>query len=185
MATGELANPISASKRAADTGVLITEIVLNEPGCGRNLDAIARMNWLHDRYRRAGKIKDEDMLYTLSLFVLEPVRWAERFEWRPLSDIERCALAVYWKSLGEAMDIPFDILPSAKSGWQDGLHWLDELETWSKTYDVMNTLPDENNKALALATLNICLTNVPRIFHRVGLQFVAALLDDRLREAMM
>lgn len=185
MTTGELAHPLLSSKRAADTAALLTEIVLNKPGSVRNLDAIARMNWLHERYRRAGKIKDEDMLYTLSLFVLEPVRWTERFEWRTLSDLERCALAVYWKNLGEVMDIPYDALPSAKSGWQDGLHWLEELEAWSKAYDVENTVPNEHNKTLALATLKIGLTNVPRIFHGVGLRFVAALLDQRLRRAMM
>ncbi|KAJ5707047.1 hypothetical protein N7488_006848 [Penicillium malachiteum] len=119
---GELASPTSSSKRAADTGVLLTEIVLNKPNSTRNLDTIARMNWLHDRYRRAGKIKDETMLYTLSLFVLEPIRWTNRFEWRSLLDIERCALAVYWRSLCEAMDISYEVLPSAKSGWRDDLH---------------------------------------------------------------
>ncbi|KAJ5730016.1 uncharacterized protein N7483_004524 [Penicillium malachiteum] len=185
VATGELADPASSSKRAADTGVLITEIVLNKPRSDRNLDAIARMNWLHDRYRKAGKIKDEDMLYTLSLFVLEPVRWTERFEWRALSDVERCALAVYWKSLGEVMDIPYEVLPSAESGWQDGLHWLEELEAWSKQYGNENTVPDEHNRTLALATLRIGLTNVPRILHSVGMKFVAALLDQRLQQAMM
>ncbi|KAJ6014657.1 hypothetical protein N7540_009248 [Penicillium herquei] len=161
VATGELANPTSSSKRVADTGVLITEIVLNKPHSTRNLDAIARMNWLHDRYRRARKIKDEDMLYTLSLFVLEPVRWTEKFEWRSLLDIERCALAVYWKIMGEIMDIPYEVLPSAKSGWRDGLHWLEELETWSKGYDNQNTVPGEHNNTLALSTLKIGLTNVP------------------------
>jgi hypothetical protein len=83
------------------------------------------------------------------------------------------------------MEIPYDVLPSARSGWQDGLHWLEELEAWSKAYDVKNTVPDEHNKTLALATLTIGLTNVPRISHGVGLQFVAALLDQRLRRAMM
>jgi hypothetical protein len=185
VATGELSDPTLSSKRAADTGVLLTEIVLNKPRSVRNLDAIARMNWLHDRYRRSGKIKDDDMLYTLSMFVLEPLRWTERFEWRNLSDLERCAMAVYWKSLGEVMDIPYDALPSAKSGWRDGLHWLAELEEWSKAYDEKNTIPDEHNRTLALATVKIGLTNVPRIFHGVGLQFVAALLDQRLRRAMM
>ncbi|KAJ5113213.1 hypothetical protein N7456_001747 [Penicillium angulare] len=183
--TGELRNPTSASKRAADTGVLLTEIVLNKPKSIRNLDAIARMNWLHDRYRKAGKIEDEDMLYTLSLFVLEPVRGVQRFEWRRLSDLEICALAVYWKSLGEAMDIPYEVLPSAKSGWEDGLHWLEELEIWSKAYDFENTVPDENNRVLAFATLDIGLTNVPSIFRGVAMQLMAALLGKRLRRAMM
>ena len=125
------------------------------------------------------------MLYTLSLFALEPLRWTERFEWRSLSDLEKCASAVYWKSLGEVMDVPYDALSSANSGWRDALHWLDDLEAWSKAYDKENTVADENNRTLALATLKIGLTNVPRIFHGIALQFVAALLDENLRRAMM
>ncbi|KAJ9615189.1 hypothetical protein H2200_001263 [Cladophialophora chaetospira] len=185
VATEELADPILSSKRAADTGVMITEIVLNQPGSARSLDAIARMNWLHDRYRRAGKISDEDMLYTLTLFLLEPMRWTERFEWRTLSDLEKCALAVYWKSLGTVMDIPYDALPSSRSGWQDGLHWLEKLDAWSKVYEEEHTVPYEHNKTLALATIEIGLTNVPRKFHGIGLTFVSTLLDPRLRRAMM
>jgi hypothetical protein len=87
------------------------------------------MNWLHDRYRKSGKIKDDDMLYTLSLFALEPMRWTKNLEWRDLSDIERCALAVYRKNVGEVMSIPYDALPSSKTGWQNGLEWLSELQT--------------------------------------------------------
>ena len=155
------------------------------PRSHRNLDAIARMNWLHDRYRKAGKITDNDMLYTLSLFVLEPIRWTENFEWRTLSDTERCALAVYWKTLGEVMDIPYNTLPSVISGWHDGLHWLDELEAWSKSYEEEYRIPDEHNRTLTRATIAIALTNMPRIFHGIGLQFVAALLEPQLRRAML
>jgi len=185
VATGELSDPITSSKRAADTGVLITEIVLNKPRSSRNLDAIARMNWLHARYRKAGKITDDDMLYTLSLFVLEPIRWTSRFEWRDLTDLETCALAVYWKHLGEVMDIPYDKLPSSTTGWRDGLQWLEELEAWSKVYEDQHRVPDEHNKTLTRSTIEIALTNVPRAFHGLSLQFVAALLEPQLRQAMM
>ncbi|KAL2398838.1 ER-bound oxygenase mpaB' [Exophiala dermatitidis] len=185
VATGQLSDFESSSKRAADTGVLVSEFVLNRPGSDRNLDAIARMNWLHDRYRKSGKIKDEDMLYTLSLFVLEPLRWTRRFEWRNLSDIEICAMAVYWKSVGEMMNIPYDALLSAKPGWRDGLHWLEEVESWSRLYEIQHTVPDKNNRTLALATIAMALTNVPYILHGLGLQVVAALLDRRLRQAML
>ncbi len=143
------------------------------------------MNWLHDRYRRTGKIKDEDMLCTLSLLFLEPIGWVERFEWRSLSALEGCPFAVYWKHLGEVMDIPYDVLLSAKSGWQDGLHWLEEIEAWSEAYDEENTVVHESNRVLASATLTIALTNIPLMLHGVTLQFVAALLDQRLRRAMI
>lgn len=143
------------------------------------------MNWLHDRYRKAGRIKDDDMLYTLSLFALEPMRWTKSLEWRDLNDIERCAMAVYWKNMGEAMSIPYTSLSSAKTGWSNGLHWLTELEAWSHAYEVQNMLPCSSNHKLALATIDIGLTNVPQFLKPLGLKFAAALLDQRLRKAMM
>lgn len=185
MSTGELSDPTTASKRAADTGVLITEVVLNKPGTDRNLAAIARMNWLHDRYRRSNKIKDDDMLYTLSLFALESMRWTRDLEWRDLTDLERCAMAVYWKNLGEVMSIPYDALPSSSTGWCNGLEWLDELEAWSQEYEVENMVPSPSNRTLALATVDIGLTNVPRFLKALGVHFASALLSQRLREAMM
>jgi hypothetical protein len=96
VATRELADGTTASKRAADTGVLLTEVVLNLPDSERAIDGVARVNFLHGRYRRAGKISDDAMLYTLSLFALEPGRWVARYDWRPLSDVEKCAMGIFW-----------------------------------------------------------------------------------------
>ncbi|KAK5936857.1 hypothetical protein PMZ80_010976 [Knufia obscura] len=183
-ATGQLSNPASASKRTADTGILIVGAVLNEPGTARNMDAVARMNFLHDRYRKAGKIKDDDMLYTLSLFALEPIRWTRNLEWRCLEDVELCAMGVYWKSMGDQMQISYDLLSSRKSGWDDGLQFLEDLETWSTAYEAERMVPAESNNKLAVSTINIALTNVPRVFHGLGHHFVSALLEPRLRRAM-
>ena len=58
------------------------------------------MNYLHGRYIKAGKISNDDMLYTLSLFVLEPIRWTAKYEWRCVTDLERCAMGMCWKDLG-------------------------------------------------------------------------------------
>jgi len=49
ISTGQLSDSTTASKRAADTGVVITEIVLNDPTSPRAIDATARMNYLHTR----------------------------------------------------------------------------------------------------------------------------------------
>jgi hypothetical protein len=95
VATGQLLDPETASKRAADTGVVITEVVLNKPDSERAISGIAFMNYLHGRYIKAGKISNDDMLYTLSLFVLEPIRWTAKYEWRGVTDFERCAMGVY------------------------------------------------------------------------------------------
>lgn len=175
----------TASKRVADTGVILTEVVLNPPTSERSIAAIARMNHLHDMYRRTGRISDADMLYTLSLFALEPARWTNRYEWRTLSDMELCAIGTYWKSLGDAMKIPYDMLASGKVGWQDGLHWLGELRTWSVEYEKENMKPAVSNKIVANATVNILMHNVPRYLNGTSKKFIAALLEERLRTAMM
>lgn len=60
----------------------------HSPTSERATSAIARMNWLHGRYQKAGKISNDDMLYTLALFLLEPERWIRLYEWRDLTEME-------------------------------------------------------------------------------------------------
>jgi hypothetical protein len=45
-------------------------------------------------YQKAGKISNDDMLYTLSLFVLETSRWIRTYEWRAMTPMEVCAMCV-------------------------------------------------------------------------------------------
>jgi hypothetical protein len=143
------------------------------------------MNWLHDLYRKSGKIKDDDMLYTLSLFALEPMRWTKKLEWRDLTDLERCAMALYWKNMGDVMGISSDRLPSFTSGWANAVEWLKELEAWGNEYEVENMVPHPTNRVLADATIGIGLTNVPQCLRPLGTQFASALLSHRLRRAMI
>ena len=176
----------TASKRAADTEVVITEVVLNPPSSQRAVDGIARMNYLHGRYRKAGKISDADMLYTLSLFALEPIRWTARHEWRGLSELERCAMGVYWRDLGEAMEIPCDVVFKSKVNGRkaDGLDWLQALDEWSLEYEREHMVPNPTNEKLSKATLDIVLFNVPNCLRPFALKLVTALLELRLRRAM-
>ena len=185
VSTGELSNEKTASKRAADTGIVITEVVLNKPDSPRAVDGIARMNYLHDRYRQSGKISDDDMLYTLSLFALEPIRWTTQYEWRRLTDLERCAMGVCWKDLGDAMEIPYDALWTKGGSYSDGLGWLEALERWSLEYEEKHMVPDPANKRLALATMDIALFNVPVRLRSFAMQMVTVILGSRLRRAMM
>lgn len=50
------------------------------------------MNYLHSRYQKANKISNDDMLYTLSLFVLEVERWIRQWDWRSMTPMEICGL---------------------------------------------------------------------------------------------
>lgn len=185
VSTGELASTETASKRTADTGVLILEFCLNKQSSQRSMEAIARMNYLHSPYIKSGKISNEDLLYTLSVFALEPVRWIGNYEWRQMSDLELCATGTFWKAIGDKMKIDFNPLPSCKSGWVDGLQWLQEVQVWSEEYERDNMIPAETNRKLALSHLKVIFINLPRSMSVLGTYLVSFLVGERLRTAMM
>jgi hypothetical protein len=149
------------------------------------MDAIARMNYLHGPYRRAGKILDDDMLYTLSLFALEPMRWTRRYEWRELTPLEICALGVVWRDIGAGMEISYAALESHMTKERDGLAWMDALDRWSTAYELKNLVPAESNGKIAKATMDLFLIGTPSFMHTFTNQIVTALMDPRLRRAVL
>ena len=143
------------------------------------------MSFLHSPYLKAWKITSSDMLYTLSVFALEPTKWIGKYEWRHFTDLELCASGTYWKAIGDAMGISFEPLPSFGAGWKDGLHWLNEVQTWSEQYERRHMIPSKTNQRLAKAHLDVIFINVPRPFLITATRFVGVLLGERLRHAMM
>lgn len=189
VATSQFTEPSTACKRYTDTEVLVTEIIANEPAAERTKEAIGRMNYIHSQYRKSGKILDDDMLYTISLFASEPVRWIDRYEWRKLEDFEKCAIGTFWKSVGDAMEISWEKLRSGTGGtegtWKDGLHFWEELTEWSLQYEQENMVPDPNIHKTAEETIAILLWGIPEVLKPAGKHIVSALMGDRLRTAMM
>ncbi|KAK8193321.1 uncharacterized protein BKA78DRAFT_249979 [Phyllosticta capitalensis] len=185
VATKQLSTPDRAPKRYVDTVVLIGEFMSFPPDSERANAGIARMNYLHSMYQASGKISNADLLYTLALFALEPRRWIDRCEWRKLTDLECCAFGTFWKSIGEAMEISYEEMRSAGTGWTDGLHWLEDLEEWADEYEKKCMVPDAANKKTADETTNILLWDVPKALNPAAYKVVSSLMDDRLRKAMM
>lgn len=143
------------------------------------------MNYLHSRYQKSGKILESDMLYTLSLFALEPARWVGKHEWRSLTEVELCACGTYWKAMGDAMSISYEKLPSHGKGWTDGLHWLEEIREWSIKYEDNHMVPAATNQQLANAHLDLLFFNLAPGLTSIAKRVVAVLLGERLRQAMM
>lgn len=183
--TSQFTNPETSSKRYTDTELLIREFVGHAPSSQRTIEAISRMNYIHSKYRLSGQILDDDMLYTLSLFASEPIKWINKYEWRQLEDFEKCAIGTFWRSMGDAMSISFDSLKSGKVGFRDGLHWLEEVLQWAQYYEKKNMVPHINNKITADETVLLLLWNVPPAMKGIGENLVRALMDARLRAAMM
>lgn len=182
--TAQLGTSENVAKRYADTAVIISEIYSSAPTGERGIEAFARLNYLHGHYRKDGRITNDDMLYTLALFMNHPCEWINRYEWRQLTDIEVCAIATFHKSMGEAMQIKYDNLPSNRTGWRDGLHFYQELDEWAKEYEKKYMVPNDDNHAIATKTKELLLSTVPSFTHGLVAQLMSAAMDDRLREAI-
>lgn len=180
--TTQLSDPTTSCKRYSDTSILISEFVAHSPTSERSRQAIARMNYIHSVYQKAGKISNEDLLYTLSLFACEPVRWINRYEWRQLESFEVCAIGTFWKSIGDAMEIGYEALGTE---WRDGLEWWGDIKTWSEEYEKENMVPAETNHITAEETTNILLWPVPTRVKGYARYILYCLMDERLRRAMM
>lgn len=183
--TKQLSEPATASKRYADTVILINEFISNPPTSNRAISAISRMNYLHSVYQKAGKISNDDMLYTLSLFVLETNRWIRTYEWRAMTPMEVCAMGTQWKNIGDAMGISFTPLASGPSGFRDGLQFTEKLRVWSEAYEEKFMVPDKWNNKLADETVAILVYNLPEWLKGPARKVVATLMDERLRKAMI
>jgi hypothetical protein len=147
--------------------------------------AIARMNFLHKPYRMSGSISQPDLLYTLSVFITEPIRWIERYEWRSLNDMEICALGTFWKTIGDNMEIDYSELARYKDGWRDGIEFAEDITAWAEEYEKQYMVPDVNNKTTADRTTHLLLNMVPEMMKPQGINAVSVLMGDRLRNAMM
>lgn len=99
--------------------------------------------------------------------------------------MELCACGTFWKSMGDAMMIPYTDLPSWKMGWQDGLHWLEEVREWSLKYEECSMVPAMTNSKLAESYLDVLFFNLSNTYVGIGKRFVTVLLGERLRKAMM
>jgi hypothetical protein len=82
------------------------------------------------------------------------------------------------------MEISYSDLESFPK-WRDGLHWWEEMENWSRAYEVKCMVPHATNQETGVQTTELLLYDVPQIMRPAGRLAVSALMEDRLRTAMM
>ena len=156
-------------KRYDDTVLILAEILENGYDSERGRAALRRMNQLHGHFN----IPNDEFLYVLSTFVLEPVRWNARFGWRPLLEQEKLAGYYYWRELGRRMNIK-EIPPDYES-----------LERYNVKYEETHFRFAVPNYRLAKATRDLFLGwFLPKPLWRLGEPFIYAIMDDRLLAAV-
>jgi len=156
-------------KRYDDTELLLCEVMEHGLDSPRGSRSIARMNDMHGRFG----IDNAAMLYVLSTFVCEPIRWLERFGRRPMTERERRAWFLYYRGLGERMgirEIPLS---------------LDELTRLNVDYEAAHFRYADTNRRIGSITRDMLIGfYLPRPLVRFGRPAVHALLDRPLSEGL-
>lgn len=93
--------------------------------------------------------------------------------------------ATLWRSIGSAQNIDFSALAHGPNNFRDGLEFFEDLRAWSQEYEKRAMVPHEDNHKLAEQTTSILLYSIPDCLKPAGGQAVVALMDERLRKAMM
>jgi uncharacterized protein (DUF2236 family) len=164
-ATGEFRD--RPQQRYDDTELLLAHILEGgwESPDGRT--ATRRINAMHAAY----DIPADDMLYVLSTFVIEPLKWNARYGWRRVTEAEREAAFQYWRHLGPRLMV------------RDVPATLDELWDFNADYERRNLVYADTNARVAEATLQPFLARVPRPAHGLFRQALAALYEPHVRRA--
>jgi hypothetical protein len=125
------------------------------------------MNRIHGRH----PIANEDSLYVLSAMVMEPIRWNERFGWRPMLEQERQAVFHFWRRAGGMMAI------------QDIPTTLGELDAFNRRYERERFAYTEDGRRVGVATRDLFVSWFPWLPRSLGRRAIHALLDDALLDA--
>ncbi|KAF5541667.1 hypothetical protein FPHYL_11754 [Fusarium phyllophilum] len=177
-------NKRNAGKRAIDTQVLLREAQTQLRDSDRYATAVARMNYLHARYRRANKITDLDLLHTLGDGLGEISKVIQKEEWRQLTDAEKCAIGVFHKNLGDDIKIPFGPLPSSKEGWSSGLEFFEELDAWTHKYEQEVARPTATNDRYVRVYVDSAVSKLSGLATVTIRKVLAESLDDIMRASL-
>ncbi|MGC6509378.1 MAG: oxygenase MpaB family protein [Myxococcota bacterium] len=154
--------------RIDDTDILLSEILESGYDGPRGKRAIARINRIHSEFN----LTNIDLLYVLTTFVVEPIKWMKRFAWRPLLDVEAEALYHFWVEVGRRMNI------------QDIPKTLDAFLAFNLKYESDYFEYTDENHQLAVVTRQHLLSHfLPEALFPFGAPLFHAFLDTPLLEA--
>lgn len=161
-------SPETVNKRYDDTDILTQEFLLNHVDSSRGSVAVRRLNFIHGRYN----ISNQDFLYTLSAFILEPKRFASKFGYRDWTEKETTANFVVWRDIGTRMGI------------RDIPDTVDGVERFSRQYETQNMMYSDSNRKIGDATLNLLLSIAPACLRPAVRRVIFCLFEEGLLDAM-
>ncbi|KAI8137241.1 hypothetical protein BJV82DRAFT_636293 [Fennellomyces sp. T-0311] len=172
-------------RRAEDTELILSEIIDVYPRIQNELInhrsvtskekakqyeraevSIHRLNQLHGKY----PILNDDYIFTVALFVYEPIRWINAFEWRQLDVREINAFFKVWYDIGLKMNIKN--LPDT----------FERLIEFKQQYEQTAVRYSPSNWKVAEPTLCLLTSRLPRFMAPVIRHALPCLLEkiDRI-----
>jgi len=155
-------------KRYDDTAILVAEFMQNGYDNERGRQAIMHINKIHGYYH----IENDEFLFVLSTFILQPIHWVDDYGWRKTMKNERQAIFYFFKAVGERMNIKN--IPGS----------LNDLEKFVAEYEKNNFILVETNHAVGNATVNIVKGWMPFFLRPFVLPVMKCLLDENMLRAL-
>lgn len=155
-------------KRYDDTTLMLSGIAEKGYDSDYGKTVITTMNYLHGRWN----LKNEDMLYVLSTFVFEPIRWHKKYGWRKPTYHEELANFYFWREVGIRMKI--EDIPES----------MEEYERFNIEHERKYFRYDDANRAIGDATVNLFVNWYPAIIRPLVREVILSFMDDPLLEAM-
>ncbi|MGL4304742.1 MAG: oxygenase MpaB family protein [Mycobacteriaceae bacterium] len=163
--TGEFGN--RPQKRYDDTALLMGELVEHGYDSPRGKESLRMINRMHGQY----SIKNDDMLYTLSTFIYDPIDWMDKFGWRSFTPKERLAAFYFYKNVGTRMGI------------KDIPETYEEFFTFKFEYERKYFVYSDDNRAVGNYTLDLYCSWFPNVFDPFIRKAVYALIDPGMARA--
>mgnify|MGYP002700072599 FL=1 len=149
-------------KRLDDTRAILTECMTDSVESSRGQHMVKHLNWIHSHY----EISNDDYLYTLALFIIEPVRWMEIFGYRALTEREKYAGYLAFQSLGQAMEIKN--IPESR----------DQFVAWYQNYRSNNMKYHADNKKVSDGLIDGMKEMFPFIIRPLVRPVILTLIND-------
>lgn len=151
-----------------DTGLLMYELIDAGVDSPRGRQVIRMLNNMHRRW----PIANDDYLYVLATFIVVPVRFADQYGARATTDVEKEAIAAFYRQVGQLMGI--HDLPD---GYRAAAEVLDR-------YEAANAAPSPAGAALLAATTHVAAARLPRPLRSHTAAIIALLLPDHICAAL-
>ncbi|MFH8568047.1 oxygenase MpaB family protein [Streptomyces sp. NPDC017993] len=164
--SGEFA--LHAQKRYDDTRILLGELVRGGYDSERGRQALRQINQAHRRFT----IANDDMLYVLSTFIYEPIRWIDRWAWRRTSETERLAAFYFYVEVGRRMnirDLPTD---------------YDAFERFNRDYERTHFRQVPSNHRVGTQIMKLYSSWYPRPVSDLVAATLPCRLDEEARHAL-